>query len=108
MIETYIRYVLPFFFAPYGWCGVCGGSFFCSRQGKKQPVGKECGQDEKRKKKVLPGIEPGFRDSESPVITVTLQDPSVSYAPDITLSKKSVLTIHLGKFRGIYDRDANP
>ena len=27
------------------------------------------------KKKVLPGIEPGFRDSESPVITVTLQDP---------------------------------
>ena len=26
------------------------------------------------KKKVLPGIEPGFRDSESPVITVTLQD----------------------------------
>ena len=25
--------------------------------------------------KVLPGIEPGFRDSESPVITVTLQDP---------------------------------
>ena len=23
---------------------------------------------------VLPGIEPGFRDSESPVITVTLQD----------------------------------
>ena len=56
---------------------------------------------------VLPGIEPGFRDSESPVITVTLQDPSGSYAPDITLSKKNVLTIHLGKFRGIYDRDAN-
>ena len=27
-----------------------------------------------KKKKVLPGIEPGFRDSESPVITVTLQD----------------------------------
>ena len=25
------------------------------------------------KKKALPGIEPGFRDSESPVITVTLQ-----------------------------------
>ena len=25
---------------------------------------------------VLPGIEPGFRDSESPVITVTLQDLS--------------------------------
>ena len=25
-------------------------------------------------RKVLPGIEPGFRDSESPVITVTLQD----------------------------------
>ena len=24
--------------------------------------------------KVLPGIEPGFGDSESPVITVTLQD----------------------------------
>ena len=29
---------------------------------------------ERPKKKVLPGIEPGFRDSESPVITVTLQD----------------------------------
>ena len=26
------------------------------------------------KNQVLPGIEPGFRDSESPVITVTLQD----------------------------------
>ena len=26
------------------------------------------------KNEVLPGIEPGFRDSESPVITVTLQD----------------------------------
>ena len=33
-----------------------------------------------RKKKVLPGIEPGFRDSESPVITVTLQDLKVCHA----------------------------
>ena len=39
------------------------------------------------KKQVLPGIEPGFRDSESPVITVTLQDlmvlsePCVGFAP---------------------------
>jgi hypothetical protein len=32
----------------------------------------------KIKKKVLPGIEPGFGDSESPVITVTLQDLLVS------------------------------
>ena len=43
------------------------------------------------KKKVLPGIEPGFRDSESPVITVTLQDlmvlsePCVGFAPSALL-----------------------
>ena len=30
---------------------------------------------------VLPGIEPGFRDSESPVITVTLQDLMVVFVP---------------------------
>ena len=47
---------------------------------KRSHIGKECdGAGEK--KKVLPGIEPGFRDSESPVITVTLQDLMVFFVP---------------------------
>ena len=43
---------------------------------------------------VLPGIEPGFRDSKSPVITVTLQDLSGEQ------SNIRILTIRPDKYHG--------
>ena len=49
--------------APPPGAGGCGGS--------TKPI--SVGQRE-AKNQVLPGIEPVFRNSESPVITVTLQD----------------------------------
>ena len=45
--------------------------FVSAEHGTKFSRAQRC---HRAKNQVLPGIEPGFRDSESPVITVTLQD----------------------------------
>ena len=52
---------------------------FCFGHDSKNNNDKKMQRSE-RKKKVLLGIEPGFRDSEAPVITVTLQDPTMAPA----------------------------